>query len=88
MLKSFVLCVISIFFVFGVISFLLKCPKTTYVIKTLNDENSIESKLRLAMFQYNEIIVVDLGSTDDTLKIVEKMVKDYEDIIILKKYHR
>ncbi len=88
MLKSFVLCIISIFFVFGVISFLLTIPKTTYIIKTLNDEDTIEAKLRLAMLEYNEIIVVDSGSSDDTLKIIEKLAADYENIIIIEKYHR
>ena len=88
MLKSFILYIFSIFFVFGILSFLIKLPKTTYIMKTLNDENSIETRLRLAMLRYNEIIVVDLGSTDDTLKIIEKMVNDYENTIIIEKYHR
>lgn len=77
MLKSFILCVISILFVYGVICFFVRRPDSTYIIKTLNDENSIEGKLRLAMPKNREIIVVDLGSNDDTLKIVRKMMRDY-----------
>ena len=47
-----------------------------------------EAKLRLAMLEYNEIIVVDSGSSDDTLKIIKKLAADYENIIIIEKYHR
>ncbi len=77
MLKSFVLCVVSILFVYGFICFFIERPKSTYIIRTLNDENSIEGKLRLAMLNNSEIIVVDLGSNDDTLKIIRKMMIDY-----------
>ena len=76
---SFILCVISIIFVYSFI----KRPKSTYIIRTLNDENSIEGKLRLAMLKNSEIIVIDSGSTDDTLEIVKKMKKDYPIITLI-----
>ena len=86
MLKSFILCIFSIFFVYGVICFLLglKKEKGIHIIKTLNDENSIEVKLRLAMLKYDEIWVVDLGSCDDTPEIVKKMMADYKKIKLIK----
>lgn len=73
MLKYFILCIVSIIFIYS----LIRKPEGTHIIRTLNDENSIEVKLRLAMLKNSEIIVIDSGSTDDTLKIVEKMKKDY-----------
>ncbi len=76
---SFILCVISIIFVYSFIN----RPKSTYIIRTLNDENSIEGKLRLAMLKNSEIIVIDSGSTDDTLEIVKKMKKDYPIITLI-----
>ncbi len=77
MLKSFILCIVLIIFVYGFICFFIRRSKSTYIIRTLNDENSIEGKLRLAMLKNSEVIVIDLGSTDDTLQIVRKMIKDY-----------
>ena len=86
MLKSFILCLFSIFSVYGFICFLLEFRKERgiHIIKTLNDENSIEAKLRLAMLRYDEIWVFDLGSSDDTLEIVKKMMSDYKTIKLLK----
>ncbi len=86
MLKSFILCLFCIFFVYGVICFLLglRKQKGIHIIKTLNDENSIEAKLRLAMLRYDEIWVFDLESSDDTLEIVKKMMSDYKTIKLLK----
>lgn len=76
---SFILCVFSIIFVYSFI----KRPKSTYIIRTLNDENSIEGKLRLAMLKNSEIIVIDSGSTDDTVEIVKKMKKDYPIVTLI-----
>lgn len=85
MLKSFILCLFSIFFIYGVICFLFgfRKEKGIHIIKTLNDEDNIEAKLRLAMLKYDEIWVIDLGSSDDTLEIVKKMIEDYKTIRLL-----
>ncbi len=84
MLESFVLCLLSIFAVFGILSmiacFMTKSvKKSPVVISTYNDEEKIETKLRLAMIKNPDvdIIVVDLGSSDDTEKIVKTMSVKY-----------
>ena len=86
-MKSLFLCLFSIFFIYGLISFILiaKNPSYTYIIKTLNNEKSIEVKLRIALMQKKKIIVIDLGSTDDTLKIAKKLAQDYPSISIIEK---
>ena len=86
-MKSLFLCLFSIFFIYGLISFILiaKNPSSTYIIKTLNNEKSIEVKLRIALMQKKKIIVIDLGSTDDTLKIAKKLAQDYPSISIIEK---
>lgn len=87
MIKSIILCVVSIFFIYGLINFMctLKCPKTTYIIKTLNDQNTIEAKLRLLLMKSYEIVVIDLGSTDDTKTIIKKMINNYPCISLIEK---
>ena len=85
MIKSFILCVISIFFVYGLISFLFKIKTTSYIIRTFNEQDTIEGRLRLALFRNCEIIVIDSGSTDDTKQIVKKMAIDYPNIILIEK---
>ena len=82
---SFILCVISIFFVYGLISFLFKIKTTSYIIRTFNEQDTIEGRLRLALFRNCEIIVIDSGSTDDTKQIVKKMAIDYPNIILIEK---
>ena len=87
MIKSLFLCLFSVFFIYGLISFIFtaKNPSSTYIIKTFNDEKTIEIKLRIALKQKKEIIVVDLGSSDDTIKIVNKMAQDYPLITLIEK---
>lgn len=87
MVKSIVLCLVSIFFIYGLINFIctLKYPKTTYIIKTLNNQNTIEGKLRLLLMKSCEIVVIDLGSADDTKKIIKKMTQDYPCISLIEK---
>lgn len=55
------------------------------IIATKNQENKIEGFLRTILFRIlygkeemvKDIMVVDLGSTDDTIKILHKMEEDY-----------
>ncbi len=89
-MKSFILCIVCIFFVYGLVSFFFTLKNksfttTPYIIKTLNEEGSIEGKLRFALMRKCEIIVVDLGSTDDTKEIVKKMAQDYPCISLIEK---
>ena len=85
MIKSFFLCIISIFFVYGLISFLFKIKTSSYIIRTFNEQDTIEGRLRLALLHNCEIIVIDSGSTDDTKQIVKKMAMDYPNIILIEK---
>lgn len=62
-----------------------------FIIATKNQENNIEGFLRNLMFKIiygkediiKNIIVVDLNSTDNTRKIVEKLQEEYEQIKLL-----
>lgn len=62
-----------------------------FIVATKNQENNIEGFLRNLMFKIiygkediiKNIIVVDLNSTDNTRKIVEKLQEEYEQITIL-----
>ena len=87
MIKSIILCLFSIFFIYGLINFMctLKYPKTTYIIKALNNQDTIEAKLRLKLMRNCEIVVIDSGSTDDTKKIIKKMIQDYPCISLIEK---
>ena len=86
MIKSFILCIISIFAIYGIINFIFtQKNKTIYIIGTHNCEDTIESKLRLALIRNNTIIVVDSGSTDDTIDIVKKMAMNYPCIKLIEK---
>ena len=82
MLKIFLLC---FFVACAVICLLPKLKKENeiHIITTMNDEDNIESRLRLAMLKYDKILVIDSGSSDDTLEIVKKMATDY-DVIKMK----
>ena len=89
-MKSFILCLFSIFFIYGVISFLFTIKNIgfaskPYIMKTHNEESSIEGRLRFALMRRCEIIVIDLGSTDDTKDIVKKMARDYPCISLIEK---
>lgn len=90
MIKSFVLCIVSIFFIYGLILFLFQMKNSvssepTYIIRTYNDQDTIEGTIRLALMKNCIIIVIDSGSTDDTKEIVKKMVTDYPNIILIEK---
>ena len=58
------------------------------IIATKNQENKIEGFLRTFLFRImygkeecvKDVIVTDLNSTDDTIKILNKLSKDYESI--------
>ena len=62
-----------------------------FIIATKNQENYIEGFLRNLMFKIiygkeeiiENIIVVDLNSTDSTRKIVENLQEEYEQITVL-----
>ena len=61
------------------------------IIAVKNQEEKIEGVLRSILFRFiygkeeniNDIIVTDLGSTDNTPIILEKLGKDYDSIEIL-----
>ena len=58
------------------------------IIAAKNQENKIEGFLRTVLFRImygkedcvKDIIVTDLNSTDDTMKILNKLSKDYKNI--------
>ena len=76
--------ILAVFVVFCIVLFLTKTyiKKPPVIICTFNNENTIEAKIRIAMVKNPEsdIIVVDLGSTDDTEKIVRIMMYKYKKI--------
>lgn len=61
------------------------------ILAVKNQEEKIEGFLRSILFRFiygkeeniDNIIVTDLGSTDDTLEILNKIKKDYEIIEVL-----
>ena len=66
----------------------LKSDGIYVIIATKNQENKIEVFLRTILFRIiygnddciKDIIVTDLNSTDDTMKILNKLSKDYDNI--------
>ena len=72
-----------------------KCPKisfngTSFVMTVRNQENNIEYFLKLFIYKilyYNlnipEIIIVDLDSTDNTIKVLKEFAKDFYFITVL-----
>ena len=66
----------------------LKSDGIYIIIATKNQENKIEGFLRTILFRImygkeecvKDVIVADLDSTDDTMKILNKLSKDYENI--------
>ena len=66
----------------------LKSDGIYVIIATKNQENKIEGFLRTLMFRImygkeeciKDVIVTDLNSTDDTMKILNKLGKDYDGI--------
>ena len=70
----------------------LKSDGIYLIIATKNQEERIEGFLRMLIFRLlygkeefiKDIIVADLDSTDDTMKILTKLSKDYDCIKIAK----
>ena len=66
----------------------LKSDGIYIIIATKNQENKIEGFMRTMLFRImygkeecvKDVIVTDLNSTDDTMKILNKLSKDYENI--------
>ncbi len=66
----------------------LKSDGIYVIIATKNQENKIEGFLRTLLFRImygkeecvKDVIVTDLNSSDDTMKILEKLSKDYDNI--------
>lgn len=66
----------------------LKSDGIYVIIAAKNQENKIEVFLRTLLFRImygkeecvKDVIVTDLNSTDDTLKILNKLSKDYDNI--------
>lgn len=66
----------------------LKSDGIYVIIATKNQENKIEGFLRTILFRImygkeecvKDVIVADLDSTDDTMKILNKLSKDYGNI--------
>ena len=66
----------------------LKSDGIYVIIAAKNQENKIEGFLRTFLFRImygkeecvKDVIVTDLNSTDDTMKILSKLSKDYDSI--------
>lgn len=66
----------------------LKSDGIYIIIATKNQENKIEGFMRTMLFRImygkeecvKDVIVTDLNSTDDTMKILNKLSKDYDNI--------
>ena len=66
----------------------LKSDGIYVIIAAKNQENKIEGFLRTLLFRImygkeecvKDVIVTDLNSTDDTMRILEKLSKDYDNI--------
>ena len=69
----------------------LKSDGIYIIIATKNQENKIEGFLRTMLFRImygkeecvKDVIITDLDSTDDTMKILEKLSKDYSEIKVV-----
>lgn len=71
-----------------------KKEKVTFLLVTKNKEKIIEGIIRGLMnmrkngYPEFEIVVVDKGSKDDTLPILYRLTKEYEDLIVVTSYYR
>ena len=69
----------------------LKSDGIYIIVAAKNQENKIEGFLRTMLFRIlygkeelvKDVIVTDLDSTDDTMKILEKLSKDYSEIKVV-----
>ena len=69
----------------------LKSDGIYVIIAAKNQENKIEGFLRTILFRImygkeecvKDVIVTDLNSSDDTMKILEKLSKDYDGIKVI-----
>jgi len=75
-----------IFYTFGNVNF--KSDGIYLIIATKNQEEKVEGVIRSILFRLlygkeeyiSQVIVTDLNSTDNTMAILEKMQKDYDQI--------
>lgn len=76
---------------FNLIHINLRSNGIYLIVAAKNQEEKIEGVLRSILFRFiygkeeniNNIIVTDLGSTDRTPEIIEKLASDYETVEIL-----
>ena len=69
----------------------LKSDGIYIIIAAKNQENKIEGFLRTILFRImygkedcvKDVIVTDLDSTDDTMKILNKLSRDYDEIKVV-----
>ena len=69
----------------------LKSDGIYIIVAAKNQENKIEGFLRTILFRImygkeecvKDVIVTDLDSTDDTMKILSKLSKDYDEIKVV-----
>ena len=59
------------------------------VIGVYNREDKIEGILRNMIKKYpdTDIIAVDYGSTDETVKIIKLLQRDYENVTLVERFH-
>ena len=82
----FIIAVLMLLFVVILFFSIRETVKNTpIVISVKNCEEGIECELRKKIKDNpdSQIIAVDLGSTDDTLKILKKLSLDYEGIRVI-----
>lgn len=84
-----VIFIVAILMLLFVAVFFLSIRKTVkskpVVVSVINCEESVECELRKKIKDNpnSQIIAVDMGSTDDTLKILKKLSLDYEGIRVI-----
>lgn len=58
------------------------------VMRLLNEDDVIEANIRHHLAHFNRIIILDDGSADRTLDIIEKMIDEGLAITLIKTMHR
>ena len=82
----------AIIFVATLFWAVLRCPNSKnipIVIGVYNKEKEIEGTLRNMIKKYPDtrIITVDYGSTDETVKIIKLLQRDYPEIALIDRLH-